>query len=107
MYFNEFFSNKYVSFQVKHTFNKTRIFSNIKPVFTVVTRAAWGNLDKPEQHIGLVYKTLDKGFFESGIEANKIFKGLGLNFFIRYGPNGLPRFQDNLALKISYSLDLF
>ncbi len=107
MYFNEFFSNKYVSFQVKHTFNKTRVFSDIKPVFTVVTRIAWGNLDKPEQHIGLVYKTLDKGFFESGIEANKIFKGLGLNFFIRYGPNGLPRFQDNLALKISYSLDLF
>ena len=106
MYFNEFFSSQYVSFQVKHTFNKTRIAYKIKPVFTVVTRMAFGSMKKPEQHIGLPYKTLEDGFFESGIEANQIFKGLGLNFFIRYGPNGLPKLEDNLALKLSYVLDL-
>lgn len=106
MYFNEFFSNNYVSFQARHTFNRVKIAYKVKPEFSVVTRLAWGSMDKPEQHLGFEYKTLEDGFIESGLEANQIFKGLGLTFFCRYGPNMLPRFEDNLALKISYVLDL-
>ncbi|MES2747219.1 MAG: DUF5686 family protein [Bacteroidota bacterium] len=106
MYFNEFFSNNYVSFQARHTFNRVKVAYKVKPEFSVVTRMAWGNMDKPEQHFGFEYKTLDKGFFESGVEINQIYKGLGFTFFYRYGPNGLSRFEDNLALKISYVLNL-
>ena len=106
MFFNEFFSSKYVSFHVKHTFNKVKLAYKIKPLISVVTRMAWGTMDKPEQHIGLQYKTLDRGFFESGVEVNQIFKGFGLTFFVRYGPNALPKFDDNFALKLSYVLDL-
>ena len=106
MFFNEFFSSKYVSFHVKHTFNKVKLAYKIKPLMSVVTRMAWGTMDKPEQHIGLQYKTLDRGFFESGVEVNQIFKGFGLTFFVRYGPNALPKFDDNFALKLSYVLDL-
>lgn len=106
MYFNEFFSNNYISFQTRHTFNRVRIAYKVKPEFSVVTRMAWGTMDKPEQHYGFEYKTLDEGFIESGLEANQIFKGFGLTFFCRYGPNMLPRFEDNLALKISYVLNL-
>lgn len=106
MYFNEFFSNNYVSFQARHTFNRVQLAYKIKPEFSIVTRLAWGNMDKPEQHFNFEYKTLDKGFIESGVEANQIFKGLGLTFFFRYGPNMLPRFEDNLALKVSYVIDL-
>ena len=106
MFFNEFFSSKYVSFHVKHTFNKVKIAYKIKPLISVVTRMAWGEMDNPERHVGLTYKTLERGFFESGVEANQIFKGFGLTFFMRYGPNALPRFEDNFALKLSYVLDL-
>jgi hypothetical protein len=106
MFFNEFFSSSYVSFHVKHTFNKVKLAYKIKPLISVVTRMAWGEMDKPEQHIGLQYKTLERGFFESGVEVNQIFKGFGLTFFMRYGPNALPKFEDNFALKLSYVLDL-
>jgi hypothetical protein len=106
MFFNEFFSSKYVSFHVKHTFNKVKLAYKIKPLISVVTRMAWGNMDHPEKQIGFQYKTLERGFFESGVEANQIFKGLGLTFFVRYGPNALPKFEDNFALKLSYVLDL-
>jgi hypothetical protein len=106
MFFNEFFSNKYISFHAKHTFNKVKLAYKIKPIISVVTRMAWGTMDKPEQHIGFQYKTMEKGFFESGVEANSIFKGLGLTFFFRYGPNALPKFEDNFALKLSYVLNL-
>jgi len=65
-----------------------------------------GNIKKPEQNVGVDYKTLNNGFFESGIELNQIFKGVGLSGFYRYGPNQLPKFEDNIAVKINYVLNL-
>ncbi len=106
MYFNEFFSNQYASLQLKHTFNKVRLGYKINPEFTIVTRMAVGSNNKNNQHVGIGYKTLEDGFFESGVECNKIFKGFGLVAFYRYGPNQLPNFDDNIAIKVSYYLDL-
>lgn len=106
MYYNEFFSNKYTSLQLKHTFNKIDLGYKITPEFSIVTRMAWGEIDDINKHLGLAFKSLEKGFFESGIEANKIYKGLGLTAFYRYGPNQLARFDDNLSIKISYFIDL-
>lgn len=106
MFFNEFFSSQYVFFQIKHGFERINIMKKVRPSLVLVTRMAWGNMEKPEQHVGPTYKTLDKGFFESGIELNKIYKGFGLGGFYRYGPNQLPEFDDNIAVKISYVLDL-
>ncbi len=106
MYFNEFFSNKYVSLQLKHTFNKIRLGYRINPEFSIVTRMAWGEINKENTHIGLEFNSLEKGFFESGVECNKIFKGFGLTAFFRYGPYQLSNIEDNLSLKISYYIDL-
>lgn len=106
MYFNEFFSSKYVMFQFKHGFKRTEIIKGIKPSIVLVSRMAWGDLDKPEQHVGLEYKTLRDGFFESGIEINQIYKVLGLSGFYRYGPNQLAKFEDNLSIKLTVILNL-
>jgi hypothetical protein len=106
MFFNEFFSNEYLMFQLKHGFKRVKIFKKVKPEFVLVTRMAWGNLNNPERHLGIEFKTLDQGFFESGVELNKIFKGFGLSGFYRYGPNQLAKFEDNLALKLNFILDL-
>lgn len=106
MFFNEFFSSEYAYFQFKHGFSRVTLFKKIKPSLVLVSRMAWGNLQKPEQHIGLDYKTLNKGYFESGVELNQIYKGLGLSGFYRYGPNQLLKFQNNIAVKISFVLDL-
>lgn len=106
MFFNEFFSNEFIYFQFKHGFNRVSLFKKVKPSLVLVSRMAWGNLQNPEQHIGLDFKTLNKGFFESGIELNQIFNGLGLTAFYRYGPNQLPKLEDNIAVKLSYVLNL-
>ncbi|WP_316633220.1 DUF5686 family protein [uncultured Flavobacterium sp.] len=106
MFFNEFFSSQYIFFQIKHGFDRITLFKKVRPSLVLVTRMAWGNMENPEQHVGPTYKTLDKGYFESGIELNKIFKGFGLGGFYRYGPNQLLKFEDNIAVKISYVLDL-
>ena len=106
MYYNEFFSDRYVSLQLKHTFNRTNIGYKLNPEFSVVTRMAFGTIDNPENHVGLPFSSLDKGFFESGVECNKLFKGFGLVAFYRYGNYQLAKFDDNIAIKISYNLDL-
>lgn len=106
MYYNEFFSDKYASVQLKHTFNKVNFGYKINPEFTVVTRMAFGTLENQENHLGLPFRTLENGFFESGVECNKIFKGFGLVAFYRYGYYQLPNLDDNIAVKISFSLDL-
>lgn len=106
MYYNEFFSDRYWAVHFKHTFNRVNIGYNIKPEFTVATRFAWGDIEHPENHVGLPFKSLNKGFIESGVEANKIFKGLGLTAYYRYGANHLSRLDDNISLKITYYIDL-
>jgi len=105
MYFNEFFSSEYLMLQFKHGFKRVELFKKIKPSLVLVTRMAWGNLQHTERHVGIDFKTLNDGFFESGIELNQIFNGFGLTGFYRYGPNQLPRFEDNLAVKLSFVFD--
>jgi hypothetical protein len=105
MYFNEFFSSEFVMLQFKHGFRRVELFPKVKPSLVLVTRMVWGNIKNPERHIGLDYKTLDQGLFESGIELNQIYKGFGLTGFYRYGPNQLPRLEDNLAIKLSFVFD--
>lgn len=106
MYFNEFFSSQYAMLQLKHGFKRVTLLKKVRPSLVLVSRMAWGNMEKPEQHSGIIYKTLDKGYFESGIELNQIFKGFGLSGFYRYGPNHLPRLEDNISIKLSFMLDL-
>lgn len=106
MYFNEFFSSRYSLFQVKHSFKRIKFFQKVSPSFVLVSRVAYGDMNKPEQHSGMNYKTLEKGYFESGLEINQIYSGFGLTGFYRYGPNQLEHFEDNLAVKLSFVLNL-
>ena len=107
MYFNEFFSSQYAMFQVKHAFRRLNIFGDIKLSPVLVTRGVWGNMESPEKHVGQPYNTLEKGFYESGVELNEIFKGLGLTAFYRYGPYHLPEFDRNISIKLSFVFSLF
>lgn len=106
MFYNEFFSSKYATLQLKHSFQKLPISKSITPTLVLVTRTAIGNMDKPTQHTGFVYKTLDKGYLESGIELNNLIGTLGLDFFYRYGAYRLPDFEDNISVKLSFIFDL-
>jgi len=106
MFYNEFFSNKFALLQLKHAFKRIPIFKNVKPSPVIITRGAWGNMDRRERHIGLNYKTLENGYYESGFELNQIYSVLGLSAFYRYGPNQLPRFEDNIAIKLTFVLNL-
>ncbi|WP_133063494.1 DUF5686 family protein [Flavobacterium aurantiibacter] len=106
MFFNEFFSSSFAALHVKHGFKPLQISGKIRPLIVLVTRGAVGTMRNRERHVGIPFKTLDKGFLESGLELNKIYSGFGLTAFYRYGPNQLPRLEDNIAIKLSFMLNL-
>jgi hypothetical protein len=106
MFYNEFFSSRYFMIHAKHGFKRIELFPKVRPSLALVSRLAWGAMDNPDQHLGITYKTLNQGFFESGIELNQILYGFGLGGYYRYGANHLPKFEDNIAIKITFSLDL-
>lgn len=107
MYFNEFFSSRYVMLQLKHGINRFTVFRSIKLSPMLVTRFAWGNMEDKDEHVGITYNTLEHGYYESGLEFNEIFKGLGLSAFYRYGPYQLTLFDRNISVKISFVFNLF
>ncbi len=106
MYFNEFYSDRYSLFQLKHYFNKLQISKSIKPTLILGSKVAYGDFSHPENHQGIAFKTMDKGFFESGFELQNIFKGFGLSTYYRYGPYQLEKFDRNIAIKLSFTLNL-
>ncbi len=106
MYFNEFYSDRYSLFQLKHYFNKLQISKSIKPTLILGSKVAFGGFSHPENHQGIAFKTMDRGFYESGLELQNIFKGFGLSTYYRYGPYQLEKFDRNIAIKLSFTLNL-
>jgi len=106
MYFNEFFSDKLTVGQIKHHFAPFNIFSFLKPEMVLISKVAWGDLDNAQRHQNVTINTLEKGYFESGFELNKLLFGFGLSASYRYGAYHLPDFADNVAVKFTFYLEL-
>ncbi|GLB50720.1 DUF5686 family protein [Neptunitalea lumnitzerae] len=106
MYFNEFFSDRYATVMGRHDFLPFKITNKIKPQLALFSKAGWGNMSNREKHDFIEFKTLDKGYFESGLELNNILSGFGLSGAYRYGYYHLPHFDDNISFKFTYNFSL-
>jgi hypothetical protein len=112
MRFNEFSSNKYVSLFFMHDFGPLLLrFEHFKPEVRIAQAITYGTLSNRELHQGVPFKTLEDGFFESGVildnllrfnMANVGYFGLGAGVFYRYGANHLPIERDNWTFKIAF-----
>jgi len=111
MRMNEFLSNKYAALFYTHSFGKLLFrFNKFSPELAIATNACIGSLNNKEKHFNIDFKTLQKGYMESGVLINKIidagFYGLGVGAYYRFGPNSLPTFKENMAYKFSLSLNM-
>lgn len=109
MRINEFLSDTYVNLFFRHNFRSLLYKSKrFRPQFVLVQNMGWGKMSHPERHKLADFKTMEKGFFESGMLINDIYKsglsGLGVGAFYRYGPNSLPKWNNNIAIKLSLNL---
>lgn len=72
---------------------------------------AIGSLSDPDRFAFVEFETMEKGFWESGVEFTNLIKlnsgfqvqGWGFGVFYRYGPYALPNSGDNLRFTLSLS----
>ena len=112
MHLYEFVSDRYAYAFLRHNFGslfwktKSKIF---KPQFTLVQNIGIGNYTSKEMHLfsSTQPKTLEKGYFESGILINGIlsnpFYSLGVGTFYRWGDYSHSTWKDNIAVKVTLS----
>jgi len=106
MGYNEFISDRYAMFQFKHFLEPFHLSNLFKPHLSFITRFGIGGMRTPMNQVGVQFKTMEKGYIESGMEINRLFKGFGLSAFYRYGAYQLEDWGDNLAVKLTYRLSL-
>lgn len=114
----EFVSDKMVQFSWEQNFG-TLFFTTkskyVKPEFMLVNTVAYGWLNNKAAHQNLSISTLENGLYESGLviknlyrtlQMRAVYMGFGLGFYYRYGANALPKWQDNLAIRLNTSISL-
>jgi hypothetical protein len=111
MRYNEFLSDKYLSLFFSHDFGKIYLVRklNINPSLMFLHNIGFGSLKNPEEHKGLVFSTMEKGYYETGLFLDNIIvipigslkTGVGTGLFLRYGPNALPDLDNNVVFKLS------
>ena len=106
MFFNEFFSDKFATLQLKHFLKPFNISEHYKPQIVLITPYAIADTKYPEKHQDVTFGSLNKGYTESGFEINKLVFGFGLSFTYRYGAYHLPEIDDNIAFKFTFNLTL-
>lgn len=106
MFFNEFFSDKFSTLQLKHALKPFKISERFRPQLVLISRYAVGDMNSIGRHQDIQFETLEKVYSESGFEINKLIFGFGLSFAYRYGSYHLPTFEDNIAFKFTFNLSL-
>ncbi len=106
MYFNEFFSDRFATLQLKHFLKPFKITEKYGPQLVLISRMAIGTMHDIDRHKDIEFGTLRKGYSEAGFEINKLLFGFGLSFAYRYGGYHLPKFEDNIALKFTFNISL-
>lgn len=110
----EFLSDEYVNVFLSHNFGnllfKTEKF---RPEIVIFTHVGYGTLRDSSRHQGIDFKTMEKGYYESGLMINNIIRanylnvcylGLGGGAFMRYGAYAYTKWQDNMAYKLSLTV---
>jgi hypothetical protein len=104
----EFFSSEYINLHFRHSFGsllfKTKKF---EPEVVLTTSVGFGNLSYQGSHAGVDFKTMEKGFYESGLVLNNLIRyfyfSFGAGVFYRYGPYQFENTSDNITAKLSLS----
>jgi len=106
MRMNEFASDRYLAFYFHHSFGKLLVRTKyFEPEIAIATHITIGDLQHPEYHSNYTFKTMEKGYYESGLMLNKLISigvtNMGFGAFYRYGPYAYKNVNDNISLKFS------
>jgi hypothetical protein len=107
----EFLSDRYANIHFSHNFGSLLFKTNsFKPAITIHHDMGWGMLSHADKQQLVAFKTMEKGFYESGIQLDNILRvnyvniaylGFGCGVYYRYGAYAYSSYADNLVYKLS------
>lgn len=114
----EFASDRFAYLFWEHNFG--RLLFRLKtrysqPEISLSQHIGFGQLSNPKPHEPLAFRTLDKGYYESGLSLynllrfpfmQSLYMGLGGSVFRRWGPCQLPVARDNYAYRLTVTLSI-
>ena len=110
---DEFFCDRFVALYLSHNFNGMLWKTNsrwFKPELSLITNIGWGDMPRAKDCPDKNFKTMEKGYFESGIVVDGLLSvsiaKIGAGVYFRYGPYSLPKVWDNFAWKWCAVFDL-
>jgi hypothetical protein len=115
MGYNEFLSDRYIALYLSHNFGRMYFKSqHIRPSLLLLHNIGIGSLRHPEYHKEIPFKTMEKGYVESGMLIDDILVikitglkvGMGAGFFLRYGPYRIDGFENNIVVKFALKFGL-
>ena len=113
MRLDEFFCDRFAALYLSHNFSGMLWKTNhplFKPELSIVTNIGWGDMKRADAYPDKNFKTMEKGYFESGIVVDGLLASpiskLGVGVFYRYGHYSLPKVWDNFAWKICATIDM-
>ena len=101
----EFLSDKFLSLYASMRFKRLYKTRYSSPQPELLLGAAVGGLRHPEYHQGINFKTMEKGYFETGLVVHRILKygivGIGAGIYWRFGKYHFARESDNFSARLS------
>lgn len=110
MRMNEFYSSEFVSGFFRQNF-ESLLFrrGRFKPEIAVVFNAGVGKMENPDYHHGIDFRTIEKGYYETGLVVNKIINqklfGYGFAVYYRLGPYAFAKTADNFSYKLALTFN--
>lgn len=102
----EFYSDKYLMFNISHKFMGFRFFKKeIFPEF--IYRGLIGDMKNPQDHFNIDFKTPKNYYQEAGIEFNQLLGFFGLGAYYRLGDYAFDTFDENFYLKLTLKMTFF
>ncbi len=103
---NEFLSDRYVALYFTHNFGKLLVRGRyFNPAISVSFNAGCGELKHNGNHYNIEYRTMEKGYYETGLLINNLLDvrlvSLGAGAYYRLGPYGFDHVIENFAFKLS------
>lgn len=107
----EFFSDRFTALFAKFSFLPIKNKTNwTEPQFSLFSSAGVGKMSNVSDHRNYDFKTLEKGYYESGLTIDNLLKlgisGFGFGLFYRYGPYAFDRTGDNFFYKLTLKVNL-
>ncbi|MCP3932036.1 MAG: hypothetical protein GY705_23430 [Bacteroidetes bacterium] len=105
----EFLSDRFVHLFFRQNIGRLVKTKSFQPELSLVQNIAYGTLQSNQALPEISYKTLEKGYFESGVVLSNLLLinyfnalkiGFGIGAYYRYGYYGLENWKDNFAFRL-------